>query len=137
MTTETTTHASVVRPPRLLAQTVVVIGGSAGIGLATARLARSEGGEVVLTGRDPQRLEESAGGLSVLAHLVSPRSRGLFNRAIVESGAFALKPWRCASAWTSPRLRSIISRLAARSPRSTRPASRTSSVAVSTRRRPP
>jgi para-nitrobenzyl esterase len=33
---------------------------------------------------------ESAGGLSVLAHLVSRGSRGLFDRAIVQSGAFAL-----------------------------------------------
>jgi para-nitrobenzyl esterase len=33
---------------------------------------------------------ESAGGLSVLAHLVSRGSRGLFERAIVESGSFAL-----------------------------------------------
>ena len=33
---------------------------------------------------------QSAGGLSVLAQLVSPGSRGLFQRAIVESGAFAL-----------------------------------------------
>jgi para-nitrobenzyl esterase len=33
---------------------------------------------------------QSAGGLSVLAHLVSRGSRGLFRRAIVESGAFAL-----------------------------------------------
>jgi para-nitrobenzyl esterase len=33
---------------------------------------------------------QSAGGVSVLAHLVSTGSRGLFQRAIVESGAFAL-----------------------------------------------
>src|SRR5262249_9435302 len=33
---------------------------------------------------------ESAGGLSVLAHLVSRGSRGLFQRAIIQSGAFAL-----------------------------------------------
>jgi para-nitrobenzyl esterase len=33
---------------------------------------------------------ESAGGLSVLSHLVSPTSRGLFDRAIVQSGAYAL-----------------------------------------------
>jgi para-nitrobenzyl esterase len=33
---------------------------------------------------------QSAGGVAVLAHLVSRRSRGLFQRAIVESGAFAL-----------------------------------------------
>ena len=37
-------------------RTVVVIGGSSGIGLATARLARAEGAGVVLTGRDPERL---------------------------------------------------------------------------------
>jgi NAD(P)-dependent dehydrogenase (short-subunit alcohol dehydrogenase family) len=48
------------REPGLLGQTVVLIGGSAGIGLETARLARSEGAEVVLTGRDPQRLEQAA-----------------------------------------------------------------------------
>ena len=40
-------------------QTVVVIGGSAGIGLETARLARAEGAEVILTGRDPERLEQA------------------------------------------------------------------------------
>src|SRR4029077_12228793 len=33
---------------------------------------------------------QSAGGLAVLAHLVSRGSRGLFQRAIVQSGAFAL-----------------------------------------------
>ncbi|MGW2964484.1 carboxylesterase/lipase family protein [Streptomyces sp. NPDC001220] len=33
---------------------------------------------------------ESAGGESVLAHLTSPGSRGLFQRAIVQSGTFAL-----------------------------------------------
>ena len=44
-------------------------------------------------GGDPHNVTiagQSAGGVSVLAHLVSPRSRGLFERAIVESGAFAL-----------------------------------------------
>lgn len=39
---------------------VVVLGGSAGIGLATARLARSEGAEVIITGRDPDRLRAAA-----------------------------------------------------------------------------
>jgi NAD(P)-dependent dehydrogenase (short-subunit alcohol dehydrogenase family) len=59
MTAETTT-ASGAREPELLGQTVVLIGGSAGIGLETARLARAEGAEVVLTGRDPERLERAA-----------------------------------------------------------------------------
>ena len=44
-------------------------------------------------GGDPHNVTiagQSAGGVSVLAHLVSPGSRGLFQRAIVQSGAFAL-----------------------------------------------
>ena len=41
-------------------QTVVVIGGSAGIGLETARRARGEGAEVILVARNPERLEEAA-----------------------------------------------------------------------------
>jgi NAD(P)-dependent dehydrogenase (short-subunit alcohol dehydrogenase family) len=45
------------RRPELLGQTVVVIGGSAGIGLETARRARAEGAEVILTGRNPERLD--------------------------------------------------------------------------------
>ncbi|HEY1519878.1 MAG TPA: SDR family oxidoreductase [Solirubrobacteraceae bacterium] len=44
----------------LAGQTVVLIGGSAGIGLETARRARDEGAEVVLTGRNPGRLKEAA-----------------------------------------------------------------------------
>jgi NAD(P)-dependent dehydrogenase (short-subunit alcohol dehydrogenase family) len=38
----------------------VVIGGSAGIGLETARRARAEGAEVILTARNPERLEQAA-----------------------------------------------------------------------------
>jgi Zn-dependent alcohol dehydrogenase len=41
-------------------QIVVVIGGSAGIGLETARRARSEGTEVILAARNPDRLEHAA-----------------------------------------------------------------------------
>jgi NAD(P)-dependent dehydrogenase (short-subunit alcohol dehydrogenase family) len=48
------------RAPELAGQTVVVIGGSAGIGLETARSARAEGADVILTGRDPDRLERAA-----------------------------------------------------------------------------
>ncbi|MGA2826442.1 MAG: SDR family oxidoreductase [Streptosporangiaceae bacterium] len=48
------------REPELAGQTVVVIGGSAGIGLETARRARSEGADVILTGRNPDRLKQAA-----------------------------------------------------------------------------
>ncbi len=48
------------RGPELLGRTVVAIGGSAGIGLATARRARAEGAEVILTGRNPERLTQAA-----------------------------------------------------------------------------
>jgi NAD(P)-dependent dehydrogenase (short-subunit alcohol dehydrogenase family) len=65
MTTAITTAARQ-RSPALVGQTVVLIGGSAGIGLETARLARAEGADVVLTGRDATRLEKAA--LDVGAH---------------------------------------------------------------------
>jgi NAD(P)-dependent dehydrogenase (short-subunit alcohol dehydrogenase family) len=42
--------------PELAGQTVVVIGGSAGIGLETARRARAAGAQVILTARDADRL---------------------------------------------------------------------------------
>ncbi|MBV9562865.1 MAG: carboxylesterase family protein [Bradyrhizobium sp.] len=44
-------------------------------------------------GGDPERVTifgESAGGLSTLTNLVSPTAHGLFDRAIVESGTYAL-----------------------------------------------
>ena len=44
----------------LQGQTIVVIGGSSGIGLETARQARAAGAEVVLTARDPERLDSAA-----------------------------------------------------------------------------
>ena len=50
----------------LSGQTVVQIGGSAGIGLATARRARAEGAEVILTGRNPERLEQAAQDVGAL-----------------------------------------------------------------------
>src|ERR1700722_1705162 len=58
--TSATTPVPAQREPELAGQTVVLIGGSAGIGLATARRARAEGAEVVLTGRNPDRLQHAA-----------------------------------------------------------------------------
>jgi NAD(P)-dependent dehydrogenase (short-subunit alcohol dehydrogenase family) len=48
------------REPELLGQTVLVIGGSAGIGFETARRARGEGANIILTGRNSERLEQAA-----------------------------------------------------------------------------
>jgi NAD(P)-dependent dehydrogenase (short-subunit alcohol dehydrogenase family) len=49
--------------PELAGQTVVVIGGSSGIGLETARLARRKGAQVILTARDPVRLHSAGSEL--------------------------------------------------------------------------
>jgi NAD(P)-dependent dehydrogenase (short-subunit alcohol dehydrogenase family) len=48
------------REPALRGQTVVVLGGSAGIGLEAARCARAEGAEVILTGRNAERLQQAS-----------------------------------------------------------------------------
>ena len=48
---------------------------------------------IVFFGGDPGNVTifgESAGGLSVHTHLASPKSAGLFHRAIAQSGAYAL-----------------------------------------------
>jgi NAD(P)-dependent dehydrogenase (short-subunit alcohol dehydrogenase family) len=55
-----TNGVGIERTPELLGQTVVVIGGSAGIGLETARRARGEGADVILTARDAGRLQRAA-----------------------------------------------------------------------------
>jgi len=57
--TEATSSAPA-REPELRGQTVVVIGGSSGIGLETARLARGMGAQVILTGRNAERLQQAA-----------------------------------------------------------------------------
>jgi len=61
------TNAPAQRGSALAGQTVVVIGGSAGIGLETARAARAEGAEVILTARNPERLEHAARELAALS----------------------------------------------------------------------
>ena len=54
-TTPTSTGAN-----RLSGQTVVILGGSSGIGLALAHDVRAQGGDVILTGRDQERLARAA-----------------------------------------------------------------------------
>jgi len=60
--------ATLAREPALLGQTVVLLGGSSGIGLETARRARAEGAEVVLTGRNPERLRRAAAEVGARSH---------------------------------------------------------------------
>jgi NAD(P)-dependent dehydrogenase (short-subunit alcohol dehydrogenase family) len=55
------------RQPELAGQTVVVIGGSSGIGLETARRARAEGAEVILGARNPDRLKQAAAEVGALS----------------------------------------------------------------------
>ena len=66
MSTATTT-SPIHCEPELLGQTVVVIGGSAGIGLETARRAHAEGAKVILTGRNPEPLQRAASELDALS----------------------------------------------------------------------
>jgi len=62
----TTSDSPARRGPELVGQTVVVIGGSAGIGLETGRRARAEGANIILTGRNPDRLRQAASDLGAL-----------------------------------------------------------------------
>ena len=62
------TGTSLIQPgPGLLGQTVAVIGGSAGIGLETARRARAEGAKLILAARNPERLEHASRELGPLS----------------------------------------------------------------------
>jgi len=65
MTTDTVT-APARRGSALAGQTVVVIGGSAGIGLETARRARAGGADVILAARSPDRLQRAAQELGAI-----------------------------------------------------------------------
>jgi NAD(P)-dependent dehydrogenase (short-subunit alcohol dehydrogenase family) len=77
---QTTSASPTQRPPELLGQTVVVIGGSAGIGLETARRARAEGASVVLTGRNPERLRDAAGELGARSQAFDATDPALLER---------------------------------------------------------
>ena len=86
------TPAVTSREPELLGQTVVVIGGSAGIGLATAQLARAAGAKVVLTGRDPDRLKQAAHEIDAAVHCRVRRHRHGRARAVLPGPAVADRP---------------------------------------------
>jgi NAD(P)-dependent dehydrogenase (short-subunit alcohol dehydrogenase family) len=62
-----TISSTIEHEPELLGQTVVVIGGSAGIGFETARRARAEGAKVILVARDTERLKHAATEIGALS----------------------------------------------------------------------
>lgn len=86
--TSATTPAPRQREPELAGQTVAVIGGSAGIGLETARRARAEGADVILTGRNPDRLQRAAAELgaqsTVAFDATDPAALGRFFAGLPE-----------------------------------------------------
>jgi NAD(P)-dependent dehydrogenase (short-subunit alcohol dehydrogenase family) len=51
------------RNPQLTGRTLLVIGGSSGIGLETARRAHDEGALVIITARDPERVQRAGLGV--------------------------------------------------------------------------
>src|SRR5580698_5359138 len=62
------TGTSPIQPePGLLGQTVVVIGGSSGIGFETARRAHAEGAKLILAARNSDRLEQASRELGTLS----------------------------------------------------------------------
>jgi len=62
-----TIASTIQHEPELLGQTVVVIGGSSGIGFETARRARAEGAKVILAARNAERLKHAASEVDALS----------------------------------------------------------------------
>jgi NAD(P)-dependent dehydrogenase (short-subunit alcohol dehydrogenase family) len=58
MSASSSTLSPVQAGRHLVGQTLLVIGGSAGVGLETARLAREKGAKVIITARNPDRLHQ-------------------------------------------------------------------------------
>ena len=85
------------RAPELLGQTVVVIGGSAGIGLETARRARAEGADVIAHRPQPRtgspRPRASVGALSTARLRRRPTPTG-------SSGSSPSCPGRSTTCWS-------------------------------------
>src|SRR5881409_2776741 len=110
MTTRTAT-APAAREPALLGQTVVVIGGSAGIGLETARLARAEGADVILAARHRERLQHASDELGALSTRRSmPTTRMRSRRSSSRSRDRSTTSWRLEAVLITPAWRRWTSR---------------------------
>ena len=64
----------------LAGKKVVVVGGSSGIGLSTAELAKREGAEIVIASRNLERLNAVAGrlGATAIAADINPSGAGVW-----------------------------------------------------------
>jgi len=51
----------------LAGKKIVVVGGSSGIGLATAEMAKGEGAEIIIASRNVERLDKAAEKLNAIA----------------------------------------------------------------------
>jgi NAD(P)-dependent dehydrogenase (short-subunit alcohol dehydrogenase family) len=73
-----TIHTGSTRPQSLQGQNVVIIGGSSGIGLATARRAKDAGANLFLLSRNPERLRDAAeaigGAVQIVADIAAPQT---------------------------------------------------------------
>src|SRR5947209_20570964 len=87
------------REPELLGQTVVVIGGSAGIGFETARRARAEGANVILTGRNAERLQHPASEVDALSTARNCWAISLKNAATSFAPRFPSDAWSDRRMW--------------------------------------
>jgi NAD(P)-dependent dehydrogenase (short-subunit alcohol dehydrogenase family) len=88
----------------LTGSTVVILGGSSGIGLATAKAAMAEGARVVITGRSPERLQAAKAVLGAEVKTVAldvvdePGTRALFtdlervDHVFITAGAVLFDP---------------------------------------------
>lgn len=74
----------------LRGQTVIIMGGSSGIGLATARLAAEADASVVITGRDRERLREAVASLppGVIGETVDATDQAALQAFYAGVGAF-------------------------------------------------
>ena len=75
---------------RLMGQTLVVVGGTSGIGLATAHAAADAGARVVVAGRSSEKLARAAAGLGDRAHgeLVDAADRAAVDGLFARTGPF-------------------------------------------------
>lgn len=66
---------------------VIVVGGSSGIGLATADLAKRDGAEVVIASRNPERVKAAAGKIGVTGMTVDVTNDSSVTEFFVKCGA--------------------------------------------------